>query len=185
MLTIISDYSLFPHSELLEQTFKALHFQVVVYRWLSVEDTMAALRRTLAQRESLEGDAFVCCIISRGTASHLLGTDSCGVGLQLESIKRLFAVNVCPGLAGKPKLFFIQKYRIPEYQPIARIIHQDEDLETDGLHMMARCDVIPEDADFFWSQCSTDECLLEQGHHCSVYLRALTDALHKGKRRYG
>ncbi|XP_044072304.1 CASP8 and FADD-like apoptosis regulator isoform X2 [Siniperca chuatsi] len=39
------------------------------------------------------------------------------------------------------------------------------------------------DADVFWSHCWTDECQLEQGHHRSIYLKALTDALHKGQRR--
>ncbi|XP_034417044.1 uncharacterized protein LOC117750145 isoform X4 [Cyclopterus lumpus] len=39
------------------------------------------------------------------------------------------------------------------------------------------------DADVFWSHCWTDERQLEQGHHRSTYLKALTDALHKGQRR--
>uniref|UniRef100_A0A3Q3L1L4 CASP8 and FADD like apoptosis regulator n=1 Tax=Labrus bergylta TaxID=56723 RepID=A0A3Q3L1L4_9LABR len=151
--------------DMLEQTFQALLFNVLLYKWLSVDATLAALRETFRQRQNLEGDCFVCCIISRGTDGHILGTDSNVAGLGLDSIRGMFTAESCPMLAGKPKLFFIQRY---------------SDLETDGLF---RRDVIPSDADVFWSHCSTDERQLEQGQHRSVYLKALTDALHKGRRR--
>ncbi|XP_041806475.1 CASP8 and FADD-like apoptosis regulator isoform X2 [Chelmon rostratus] len=169
--------------DMLEQTFKALHFNVVIYKWLSVDDILAALRGIFRQRENLEGDGFVCCIISRGTSNRLLGTDPYSVGLQLDNVRHLFNGDACPMLAGKPKLFFIQRYSVPEFQPCARIDHRDEDLETDGCDGLPRYDLIPSDADVFWSHCWTDERQLEQGHHRSIYLKALTDALHKGQRR--
>lgn len=148
-----------------------------------MDDVLSALRGTLRRRESLE--AAVCCIISRGTVNHLLGTDSYGVGLHLDKVRRTFTADAYQVLAGKPKLFFIQRYSIPEIQPCANRDHRDEDLETDGCDGAATYGVIPEDADVFWSHCWTDERQLEQGHHCSVYLKALTDALLKGQRRYG
>lgn len=168
---------------MLEQTFKALHFNVILHKWLSVDDTLSVLREIRRQRENLEGDAFVCCIISRGMEDNLLGTDSCGVGIHLDNIRRLFTADKCPMLAGKPKLFFIQRYNITRFQPFARMGQWDEALETDGCDMPPRNAVIPADADVFWSHCWTDECHLEQGHHRSIYLKALTDALHKGQRR--
>lgn len=169
---------------MLEQTFKALHFNVVLYKWLSGEDTLSALREIFRQRENFEGDGFVCCIISRGMENRILGTDSYSSGLSLDSVRRLFTADACPMLAGKPKLFFIQRYSVPKLQPCSRKHHRDEDLETDGFDRLSRCDFIPTDADVFWSHCWTDECQLEQGHHRSIYLKALTDALHKGQRRY-
>lgn len=169
---------------MLEQTFKALHFNVILHKWLSVEDTLSALRGIFRQRENLEGDGFACCIISRGTSNHLLGTDLYSPGLHLDNIRRLFTSDACPMLAGKPKLFFIQRYSVPEFQPHAGMHHRDEDLETDGCDGLSRRDFIPTDADVFWSHCWTDERQLEQGHHRSIYLKALTDALHKGQRRY-
>ncbi|XP_041663848.1 CASP8 and FADD-like apoptosis regulator isoform X2 [Cheilinus undulatus] len=166
--------------DMLEQAFKALHFSVVLHKWLSVDATLAALRETFRHRESLKGDAFICCVISRGTDSHLLGTDSYVVGLSLDSIRRLFTAEACPMLAGKPKLFFIQRYSVPESQPWDRMQHQGDDLETDGL---SRGEVIPSGADVFWSHCWTDERLLEQENHRSVYLKSLTDALQRSQRR--
>lgn len=167
---------------MLEQTFKTLHFKVFLFKWQSVDETLSVLRER--QRENLEGDCFVCCIISRGTANHLLGTDSYSERLCLDGIRRLFTADACPKLAGKPKLFFIQRYSVPEFRSYATMEHRDEDLETDGCDGVPICDLIPKDADVFWSHCWTDESQLEQGHHCSIYLKALTDALHKGQRRY-
>ncbi|CAB1455820.1 unnamed protein product [Pleuronectes platessa] len=136
--------------DMLEQTFKALHFKVVLHKYLSVDDTYSTLRDISRDRENLKGDAFVCCIISR---------------------------------AGKPKLFFTQTYNGPEFQPRDAMHHQDEDLETDGCHGLPRYDIIPTDADVFWSHSWTDERQLEQGHHRSMYLKALTDSLLKGRKR--
>ncbi|KAA8588233.1 CASP8 and FADD-like apoptosis regulator isoform X1 [Etheostoma spectabile] len=168
--------------DMLEHTFKNLHFNVVLYKWLSGDDTILALKGISRQTENLEGDGFVCCIISRGTANYLLGTDSYAAGLHLDNVRRHFTADACPMLAGKPKLFFIQRYNVPEFPQRARTEHSDEDLETDGCVGLSRCN-IPTDADVFWSHCWTDECQLEQGHHRSIYLKALTDALLKGQRR--
>ncbi|TKS67318.1 CASP8 and FADD-like apoptosis regulator [Collichthys lucidus] len=95
---------------MLEQTFKALHFDVILHKWLSAEETLSAFREIVRQREVLErADGFVCCIISRGTESHLLGTDLYNRGLSLDNVRRLFTAEACPMLVGKPKLFFIQR----------------------------------------------------------------------------
>ncbi|XP_035029786.2 CASP8 and FADD-like apoptosis regulator isoform X1 [Hippoglossus stenolepis] len=169
--------------DMLEQTFKALHFNVVLRKYLSVDDTLSTLRNISRDRENLKGDAFVCCIISRGRADHLLGVDTHSNGLQLNTVRRLFTADACPMMAGKPKLFFIQTYNGPEFQTCAAMHHQDEDLETDGCHGLPRYDFIPTDADVFWSHSWTDERQLEQGHHRSMYLKALTDSLLKGRKR--
>ncbi|XP_037343876.2 CASP8 and FADD-like apoptosis regulator [Pungitius pungitius] len=167
----------------LEQTFKALHFNVLLHRWLSGPEAFSVLRGIFSQRENLRGDCFVCCIISRGTANHLLGTDSYGAGLHLDDVRRLFNGDACPALAGKPKVFLIQRYDIPEIPQCAGTQHRDEDLETDGWCGLSRCDVVPTDGDVFWSHCWTGERQLERGDHSSVYLKVLRDALHKGQRR--
>lgn len=168
-----------PCSDLLENTFRALHFQVFVHQWLSRDEIFTALKDTLKKRESMEGDAFICCIISRGTSNHLLGTDSHTEGLHVDNIRRLFTARECPMLVGKPKLLFIQRYHVEEVRPHGRRDHRDEDLETDGV-----CNLVPEDADIFWSHCWTDAQQLEQQGHRSAYLKAVTDALLKGQRRY-
>uniref|UniRef100_A0AAQ4QK53 CASP8 and FADD-like apoptosis regulator n=1 Tax=Gasterosteus aculeatus aculeatus TaxID=481459 RepID=A0AAQ4QK53_GASAC len=167
----------------LKQTFTALHFNVVLHKWLSAADALSVLGEVFRRRENLAGDCFVCCIISRGTGNHLLGTDSYGAGLHLDDVRRLFNADACPVLAGKPKLFLIQRYDILEIPPRAGTQHRDEDLETDGCFGLSRCDLVPTDADVFWSHCWTGEQQLVRGDHRSVYLQVLRDALHKGQRR--
>lgn len=169
--------------EMLEQTFKALHFKVILHRWLSVAEILATLTETLKMKEIQDGDSFSCCIISRGTESKIFGTDPHALGLDLDRVKRFFTATRCRALVGKPKLFFVQRYSISGYQPPAWREHRDEDLETDGYTERPRCDAIPEDGDVFWSHCSIDECQLERGQHNSVYLKALADALYKCQRR--
>ncbi|XP_031614901.2 CASP8 and FADD-like apoptosis regulator [Oreochromis aureus] len=168
--------------EKLEQTFKALHFSVDLHQYLSSDEVFSALNMILDKMEQLRNDSFVCCIISRGTESQLLGTDSTGYGFSINEVRRLFNANRCPSLAGKPKLFFIQRYNVPKLSLHPRMNPDDEHLETDGCDGAVTA-AIPMDADVFWSHCWTDERQLEEEEHSSVYVNALTNALRKAQNR--
>ncbi|XP_035762711.1 CASP8 and FADD-like apoptosis regulator isoform X2 [Neolamprologus brichardi] len=168
--------------EKLEQTFKALHFSVDLYQYLSSDEVFSALENILDKMEKLRNDSFVCCIISRGTESQLWGTDSTGNGFSTNEVRRLFNANRCPLLAGKPKLFFIQRYNVPKLSLRPRMNPDDGHLETDGCDGAVTA-AIPMDADVFWSHCWTDECQLEEEEHSSVYVKALTNALIKAQNR--
>ncbi|XP_055004921.1 CASP8 and FADD-like apoptosis regulator isoform X2 [Boleophthalmus pectinirostris] len=163
--------------ELLEQTFQNLHFSVVLHRWLSVGDCQSTLRSLQQSPLLRSASAFVCCVISRGTQFHLLATDARSAGLHLDSLRRMFTPENCPGLAGKPKLFFIQTYSVSPYEPAAGY---SEDLETDGFPGQS---LVPTDADVFWSHCWTSETQLQSAGHHSQYLRALMGALQAGRAR--
>uniref|UniRef100_A0A3B3Z667 CASP8 and FADD-like apoptosis regulator n=1 Tax=Periophthalmus magnuspinnatus TaxID=409849 RepID=A0A3B3Z667_9GOBI len=167
--------------ELLEQTFRALHFSVVLHRWLSVSSCQSALRNLQQDLRLRTASAFVCCIISRGTPLHLLATDAQHTGLHLETLRRMFTPDNCPALTGKPKLFFIQSYSVPENQAGAgRSFIHGEDLETDGVTGLGQI-LVPTDADVFWSHCWTQESQLQTTGHHSHYLGALMGALQTGR----
>ncbi|XP_033843489.1 CASP8 and FADD-like apoptosis regulator isoform X2 [Periophthalmus magnuspinnatus] len=167
--------------ELLEQTFRDLHFSVVLYRWLSVSSCQSALRNLQQDLRLRTASAFVCCIISRGTPLHLLATDAQHTGLHLETLRRMFTPDNCPALTGKPKLFFIQSYSVPENQAGAgRSFIHGEDLETDGVTGLGQL-LVPTDADVFWSHCWTQESQLQTTGHHSHYLGALMGALQTGR----
>ncbi|NP_001188445.1 CASP8 and FADD-like apoptosis regulator [Oryzias latipes] len=168
---------------MLEQTFKALHFNVVLHPLLGGKQIISCLTEILKQEQNLKGDAFVCCIISRGTANHLLGIDSYGMGVSLDHVRQSFTGNACPMLAGKPKLFFIQTYSLDEGGSCDRIEHRDGDIEIDGCNGPLTSSYIPSEADMFWSHCLTDVSQLDQGGHHSVYLRTLTAALENARIR--
>lgn len=170
--------------DMLEQSFSQLHFKVILHKWLSVEDTFSVLTGVSKQMETQEIDVMAFCIISRGTATDLLATDSNSVGLRLDTLKHLFTSDHCPRLAGKPKLFFIQSYRVPETPSYCRTAHRDEDLETDGLSSIPQQEEsVPVGADVFWSHCWTEERQLEESNHKSVYLHTLCQSLQRGQRR--
>ncbi|XP_043105107.1 CASP8 and FADD-like apoptosis regulator [Puntigrus tetrazona] len=166
----------------LEQTFKALRFHVITRRLLGARDVRSALRDAARQRGHCRASVFVCCVISRSRRSDLLATDSHGPGLNLESVRRLFTSDSCPGLAGKPKLFFIQSYDESE-RTACEDDEESGELETDG-HVLLCCEgTVPADADIFWSHCWTRGKQLELPNHRSVYLKALRCALSEGQKR--
>lgn len=164
---------------MLEAAFKTLHFNVLLYQMLGADEIFKTLKDISKNRESLRGDAFICCIISRSTASDLLGTNTHGRGISMDFIRQLFLADVCPVLAGKPKLFFIQGYRVSE---MARVEDEQGQLEEDGCQSSPTTHYIPKEADVLWSQSWTDEYQLQKEQHRSVYLETLTDALRKAQR---
>ncbi|XP_016318379.1 CASP8 and FADD-like apoptosis regulator isoform X1 [Sinocyclocheilus anshuiensis] len=166
----------------LEQTFKALHFHVITHKLLSVRDVQSTLREVAHQQGHYRASAFVCCVISRSRSSDLLATDSHGPGLSLDTVRRLFTSDSCPGLAGKPKLFFIQSYDVSEPQRCAGCMEGGE-LETDGPVLLCCKRTVPVDADIFWSHCWTRGKQLEVPNHQSVYLKALRSSLTEGQKR--
>ncbi|MGH0128312.1 UNVERIFIED_CONTAM: hypothetical protein FKN15_001286 [Acipenser sinensis] len=162
--------------DMLKHTFKRLHFQVILYKWLSLSDAYSLLKETARMREHRNSDCFVCCIISRGSSTKMIATEKEGPGISFDTIKQLFTVEHCPDLSGKPKLFFIQNYTIPE-----RCDYND--VEVDGPFIASRVEYIPNEADVFWSCCKTDACILEKVHHQSAYLHALSASLLRGQKR--
>ncbi|KAG5852472.1 hypothetical protein ANANG_G00062780 [Anguilla anguilla] len=141
--------------DMLEQTFSQLHFRVVLCKWPSVEEPGHL----------------------HPPAGHRAG----GPGAAFDAVRRLFSTEACLGLAGKPKLFFIQSYSVAGLQ--SQRGHGDEDLEMDWPVTACAAESVPTDADIFWSLCRTSEWQLQHSGHRSVYLRALSAALLKGQER--
>ncbi|XP_042162849.1 CASP8 and FADD-like apoptosis regulator isoform X1 [Oncorhynchus tshawytscha] len=170
--------------DMLVEMFSGLQFKVTLVKWPRVWDTLSLLRQAAQPRQTQEVDAFACCIISRGTATDLLATDSHRLGVRLDTVRHLFTPDYCPRLAGKPKLFFIQTYSVSGPQdcssrPTGHPAHREEDLETDGYGEPLSVETVPTDADVFWSHCWTDEGQLEEKDHRSVYLQALREAVQR------
>lgn len=168
---------------MLNQTFERLGFRVIFHSLLGLRETLKVLEDLTRNRSLQEVNRFVCCLISRGTDTNLLATDSNGLGIRLEDLRQIFSPNQCPLLGGKPKLFFTQIYRTTEALPSPSMY--DEYLETDG----PKCRysdkrTVPVSADVLWSVCTAEAKLLEDSGHQSVYLHALHTALLMGHERY-
>ncbi|KAM9486575.1 CASP8 and FADD-like apoptosis regulator isoform 2-T2 [Clarias gariepinus] len=171
--------------ENLKKIFSSLHFHVSLHMLLNVREVFSCLEQISRQSDHYSSDAFICCIISRSHSSQLLGTDSHGLGLDLNIVRQLFMPNSCPGLTGKPKLFFIQGYDISRSSNSIRFSdNEDGELETDSpLQCRVIVEDVPGDADVFWSHCWTNGKQLEDVNHHSVYLQSLKEALVDGQKR--
>ncbi|KAK7119281.1 hypothetical protein R3I94_021204 [Phoxinus phoxinus] len=170
--------------QMLNQTFERLGFRVILHSLLGLKETQKVLEDLVLNKSLQKVNRFVCCLISRGTDTHLSATDLNGLGIRLEDLRQLFSPNHCPSLGGKPKLFFNQIYKTTVAPPTPSM--DDEYLETDG----PKCRypgrdkrTVPVSADVLWSVCTAEAKLLEDSGHQSVYLHALHTALLRGHER--
>lgn len=106
--------------------------------------------------KTVDGDCFVCCILSHGENEGVCGTD--GALISVDEIREPFNGNNCRRLAGKPKLFFIQACRGKRNQ---QSVHVQADAPDDGESEMEvdgdDFDItIPADTDFLIARSTTD-----------------------------
>lgn len=164
---------------MLMDTFKRLGFKVIFHSLLGLKETQKVLEDLTLNSILQRVNCFVCCLISRGTNTHLLATDSNRLGINLKDLRQLFNQTKCP------KIFFTQLYTITEAPLMPSM--DDEYLETDApaCRRCSNSGSFSMPADVFWSVCTAEVKLLEGSRHQSVYLNALTSALLKGHERYG
>uniref|UniRef100_A0A669Q2V4 CASP8 and FADD-like apoptosis regulator n=1 Tax=Phasianus colchicus TaxID=9054 RepID=A0A669Q2V4_PHACC len=167
-------------ADVLEETFRGLDYDVRCHKHLdmiTMNETLLEVARLKMHRSC---DSFICILVSRGNAQSIFCTDPISTGFPLEQIKKYFMADSCPELRGKPKLFFIQSYIVPEDE------QEFTSLEIDGNGnkkiisnaKMPLKDTIPQVADVFWSQCKVDVSILEKSSiPSSYYLRCLAELL--------
>ncbi|XP_055070285.2 caspase-3 [Misgurnus anguillicaudatus] len=128
----------------LEKVFKWLGFDVVVHR-----DKTAAQMKALLQDlgKKVNGDCFICCILSHGNKDGISGIDSRTVNVN--DIREPFDGINCKNLAGKPKLFFIQACRGSKENCAVKVQADDSEGEESDLEVEDDIfEVIPADSDF-------------------------------------
>ncbi|XP_066476960.1 CASP8 and FADD-like apoptosis regulator [Tiliqua scincoides] len=159
---------------MLVNTFNALHFEVRCRQFLSASSMNHELYEVARLKEHKDYDCFVCVLISRGNHQELFCTNHVVPGFPLERVKNYFSGDKCPGLLGKPKLFFIQNYVEPgNQQENTDLLEADGDLYT-----------IPQGADILWSQSMLGASTLERSpHSSSYYLSTLTELLIDPRKR--
>jgi len=60
-----------------------------------------------AEEDHSDADCFVCVILSHGEDGSIYGTNG---RMQIDQLTNRFKGDVCPTLAGKPKIFIIQVF---------------------------------------------------------------------------
>lgn len=105
--------------------------------------------------KTVDGDCFVCCVLSHGIQEGVCGSDD-GV-VSVDEIREPFNGITCKNLAGKPKLFFIQACRGKKHQYRVKVQADapedgESEMEVDGDFDIT----IPADADFLIARSTTD-----------------------------
>ncbi|NWV83394.1 CFLAR regulator, partial [Dasyornis broadbenti] len=167
-------------TDVLEETFKGLGYDVHCHRYLNMNSMNQTLLEVARWQKHRNCDSFICILVSRGTSQSVFCTDHTFSGFPLEQIKRYFTADSCPGLLGKPKLFFIQSYIVSENEEECTSL-----LEIDGNdeNISAKA-TIPQAADILWSHCKVDVSTLEQSPtSSSYYLHCLAELLRNPYKR--
>ncbi|NXS03196.1 CFLAR regulator, partial [Oxylabes madagascariensis] len=167
-------------TDVLEETFRGLGYEVHCHRYLNMDSMNETLLEVARWQKHRICDSFICVLVSRGNSQSIFCTDHAFSGFPLEEIKKYFTADSCPGLLGKPKLFFIQSYVGPENEQECTSI-----LEVDGNDDSISAKVtIPRAADIFWSHCKVDVSTLEQSPtSSSYYLHCLAGLLRNPYKR--
>lgn len=90
--------------EVLETLFKSIGYEVDVHNDLKSNDILRILN-SLRNRDYSDCNVFVICVLSHGDGELIWAKDQMYMTSQLYDS---FTERLCPSLAGKPKLFFIQ-----------------------------------------------------------------------------
>ena len=89
----------------LEDTFQKLGFEVATCHDLSSFELKARVNE-LAQQDFFEHGCLVVCLLSHGRENAIACSD--GNRVNINKLKYEFALNKCPSLYGKPKIFIVQ-----------------------------------------------------------------------------
>ncbi|NWU21858.1 CFLAR regulator, partial [Dyaphorophyia castanea] len=167
-------------TDVLEETFRGLGYDVHCHRYLNTNSMNQTLLEVARWQKHRNYDSFICILVSRGNSQSIFCTDHTFSGFPLEQIKKHFTADSCPGLLGKPKLFFIQSYIVPENEQECTSL-----LEVDGNGENISAKVtIPQAADILWSHCKVDVSTLERSSSSSsYYLRCLAELLRNPYKR--
>ncbi|CAD7686022.1 unnamed protein product [Nyctereutes procyonoides] len=130
-------------AECLSRVFQWLGFSVHTYKNVTKGHLDEVLQEFKCHPDHVDGDCFVFCVLTHGKFGAVYSSD--GTLVPIREIMSHFTAQKCPGLAHKPKLFFIQACQGKEIQtPVS--------IEADAVnpeHVSSSLkDSIPDDADF-------------------------------------
>lgn len=178
LLVVMHCCTVMHFSDSLKDLFESLGFLVEIKK----DQTVSAMKMTLKQySESRQhGDCFVCCVLSHGDESGVVGYDEqrCPV----DDITSPFNGVNCPSLVGKPKVFFIQACRGHGIQ--SKVMVADC---IGGSHMQKPGRVsysIPKDSDFLIAKSTVEGYVsIRDEIRGSWFIQSLCENLKEGSKR--
>ncbi|XP_077997663.1 caspase-3-like [Glandiceps talaboti] len=150
----------------LQRVFEDLGYTVLLYPDLTAYK-LKIKSDAFSEKDHSIYDSFICCILSRGTDTHVYGSD--GLPVKLYDFIGNFTGRRCPSLGGKPKLFFVDSHPAPKVsldrvQQIEKLYNEkinirftgydlDLNCEVSGGEQMVATETSPTDADFLVASC--------------------------------
>ncbi|XP_011829894.1 PREDICTED: caspase-10 isoform X2 [Mandrillus leucophaeus] len=130
-------------AEILTGVFQWLGFTVHIYNDVTKGEMEEVLQKEKCNPAHADGDCFVFCILTHGEDGAVYSSDEALIPIR--EIMSHFTALQCPGLAEKPKLFFIQACQ-------GEKIQLSKSIEADALNPeqapTSLQDSIPVEADF-------------------------------------
>ncbi|XP_011829899.1 PREDICTED: caspase-10 isoform X5 [Mandrillus leucophaeus] len=130
-------------NEILTGVFQWLGFTVHIYNDVTKGEMEEVLQKEKCNPAHADGDCFVFCILTHGEDGAVYSSDEALIPIR--EIMSHFTALQCPGLAEKPKLFFIQACQ-------GEKIQLSKSIEADALNPeqapTSLQDSIPVEADF-------------------------------------
>ncbi|XP_039700355.1 caspase-10 isoform X2 [Pteropus medius] len=130
-------------AECLTHVFKWLGFNVNIYNDVTKENLEEVLIKFQSHPDHADGDCFVFCVLTHGKFGAVYSSD--GVLIPIREIMSHFTALQCPGLADKPKLFFIQACQGEEIQLSVSI--EADAINPEPTHPPLQ-NSVPNEADF-------------------------------------
>ncbi|XP_029789937.1 caspase-8 isoform X2 [Suricata suricatta] len=144
-------------NEALSKTFSDLHFEIVNFKD-STAKTICEVLETYQKMDHNNKDCFICCILSHGDKGIIYGSD--GQEAPIYELTSYFTGSMCPSLAGKPKIFFIQACQGEKYQK-GIAVETDSEQKEAYLEMDSSLQkrYIPDEADFLLGMATVNNCV--------------------------
>ncbi|XP_064442979.1 caspase-10 isoform X2 [Mirounga angustirostris] len=130
-------------AEHLRHVFEWLGFSVHVYDNVTKGHLDKVLQEYKCHPGHSDGDCFVFCVLTHGKFGAVYSSD--GTLVPIQEITSHFTAQQCPGLAHKPKLFFIQACQGEEIQP--PVFVEADAVNPEHVSPSLK-DSIPDEADF-------------------------------------
>ena len=153
----------------LSHTLQYLGYSVEIYANLTAAEITRKMK-TVANRDHMQFDSFICCIIGCGTEDGVYGSD--GEVVPLQEVVAALKGNSCPTLIGKPKMFFFQLSQGDTVDEGVQTLAKS--LETDTP---AGAETVPSEADFFFAYAAVTGYQAYSDNLGSYFIRTLTDVI--------
>ena len=152
----------------LSSTLGYLGYAVEMYNNLTAAEITRKMK-TIADRDHMAYDSFICCIIGCGTEEGVYGCD--GEVAPLQEVVASLKGSSCPTLVGKPKIFFFQLDQGDAVDEGAQTLVKS--LETDA----PTGETVPSEADFFFVYAAVTGYQVYSDNLGSYFIRTLTDVI--------